>query len=78
MCLYCYFCCCVSLLHILSRNVVGNRGFLHISFGNLTGEMYEGRAVAERFGVEVTSNDKKLKETLMKTVKDALSERGVL
>ncbi len=31
--------------------------------------------IAERFGVEVTSNDKKLKETLMKTVKDALSER---
>ncbi len=28
--------------------------------------------------MEVTSNDKKLKETLMKTVKDALSERGVL
>ncbi len=34
--------------------------------------------IAERFDVEVTSNDKKLKETLMKTVKDALSERGIL
>ncbi|KAL1276791.1 hypothetical protein QQF64_036414 [Cirrhinus molitorella] len=34
--------------------------------------------VAEHFDVEVTSNDKKLKETLLKVVKDALVERGVL
>lgn len=34
--------------------------------------------IAERFDVEVTSNDKKLKETLLKVVKNALFERGVL
>lgn len=34
--------------------------------------------IAEQFDVEVTSSDKKLKETLMKVVKSALSERGVL
>lgn len=34
--------------------------------------------IAERFGVEVTSNDKKLRETLMNTVRSALYERGVL
>nr|XP_055067825.1 uncharacterized protein LOC129449084 [Misgurnus anguillicaudatus] len=34
--------------------------------------------IAERFAVELTSNDKKLKETLTNTLKSALSERGVL
>ncbi|XP_073771215.1 uncharacterized protein [Danio rerio] len=34
--------------------------------------------IAERFDIDVTSNDKKLKETLMKAVKSALCERGVL
>ncbi len=34
--------------------------------------------IAEQFDVEVTSSDKKLKETLMEVVKSALSERGVL
>ncbi len=34
--------------------------------------------IAEGFSVEITSNDKKLKETLMHTVRSALVERGVL
>ncbi len=34
--------------------------------------------IAEQFDVAVTSSDKKLKETLMKFVKSALSEQGVL
>lgn len=34
--------------------------------------------IAECFGGEVTSNDKKLRETLLKAVKDTLVERGVL
>ncbi len=34
--------------------------------------------IAEQFDVEVTGSDKKLKETLMKFVKSALSEQVVL
>lgn len=34
--------------------------------------------ITEQFDVDVTSSDKKLKETLMKVVKSSVSERGVL
>ncbi|KAL0202421.1 hypothetical protein M9458_000439, partial [Cirrhinus mrigala] len=34
--------------------------------------------IAEQFDVEVTSSEKKLKEMLIKVVKSALSERGLL
>lgn len=47
VCLYCFCVCSAASFFFFYKDVIGNRGFLCISFGNLAGEMYEGRAVAD-------------------------------